>query len=81
MRTVRREQELREVIRADGEEIQLRQQYVERFRQRRNLQHCAIIYVCRQHLALLQHPFPLLIEQGAGLIELPRLGNHREHHI
>ena len=67
------EQELGKVVGADRQEIELGQQQVELFGERRHFEHRAIADLGRQLLAAAVEPGALRLEQGARLVEFPRL--------
>ena len=81
MGAVRREQKLRQVVGADRQEVEARQQQVEHFGQGRHLQHRAIFDRDRQLLLMAVQPFALMLDQSTGGFIFPRLRHHREHDV
>ena len=75
------EQELGQVIGADRQEAEARQQHVEHLGQRGDFEHRAEMDALGQQLLLRAQIGELFVEHRLGRIELPWLGDHREHDI
>ena len=72
------EQELHQVVRADGEEIDMREQFVELEEQRGHLDHAADLDLVGQLVAVAAQMRELALDQGLGLVEFVDGRDHRE---